>query len=180
MSVEGSTNFLGLWLDSCISFKKHITVLKAQCRESLRKFFEWSLTWMGQRHTLDAVPGHCTLQAELYLPFVWHSMKYNLMDIIHSSGLRMAFGSVLYQPNLQPVHRGLRNSFGRTSVKAIHSLLSENWCLCWQSSTSCPAWIWLNHYRSVCPPAKWDRRQDLNPDPCRWSQSRGSHGLCMD
>ena len=67
------------------------------------------------------------------------------LDSIHNSGLRLAFGSILHQPSVQPVHRGQRSSFGGTSVKAVHALLCENSCLHWQSSISCPAWIWPNH-----------------------------------
>ena len=32
--------------------------------------------WRGQRHTFDAVPGHCTLQAGLRLHCVWHIIEY--------------------------------------------------------------------------------------------------------
>ena len=35
LPVEESTKFLGLWWDSRLSFKKHISVLKTQCREAL-------------------------------------------------------------------------------------------------------------------------------------------------
>ena len=35
LPVEESTKFLGLWWDSHLSFKKHISVLKTQCKEAL-------------------------------------------------------------------------------------------------------------------------------------------------
>ena len=31
---------------------------------------------MGQRHTSDAVPNHCSFQTRLQTYRVWHSMKY--------------------------------------------------------------------------------------------------------
>ena len=47
-----------------------------------------------------------------------------------------------------------------------------------QSSTLCPAWIWSNNQRFICPQAKWERGHDATPYLCHWSQSRVSHGLC--
>ena len=35
LPVEESTKFLGLWWDSHLTFKKHISVLKTQCKEAL-------------------------------------------------------------------------------------------------------------------------------------------------
>ena len=46
LPVEESTKFLGLWWDSHLSFKKHISVL-TQCKEALN-LSEWSLTWNGE------------------------------------------------------------------------------------------------------------------------------------
>ena len=64
---------------------------------------------------------------------------------IYDNWIETGIGSFLYQSNLQPVHRGQWNSFGGTSVEAIHALLSENSCLRWQPSIPCLAWIWPNH-----------------------------------
>ena len=84
--------------------------------------------------------------------------------------------SVLHQPSLQFVHRG---HWG-TPVKAVHALLSQNLCLHWQSSTSCPAWIWPNHSGSICSQAKWERRHDPISNMRCWSQGRGSWSLCRE
>ena len=146
--VEESAKFLWLWWDSRLSFKKHISVLKTQCREALNLIRVVAhLKWGGDRHHFDAVPGHCTLQAGLRLHCVWHSIEYQFTTTGQHSQLwiETGIGSVLYQPSLQPVHRGQWNCPGGTSVKVIHTLLFENSCLCWQSSTSCPAWILPNH-----------------------------------
>ena len=62
------------------------------------------------------------------------------------------------------------SSFGGTSFKALHALLFENSCLHQQSSTSCPAWIWSNDQRFICPQAKWEREHDATPYPSHWSQ----------
>ena len=45
--VEESTKFLGLWWDSHLSFKKHISVLKTQCKEALN-LIRVVLTWNGE------------------------------------------------------------------------------------------------------------------------------------
>ena len=53
LPVEESTKFLGLWWDSHLSFKKHISVLKAQCKEALNLIWVVAhLKWGGDRDTL--------------------------------------------------------------------------------------------------------------------------------
>ena len=48
-----STKFLGLWWDSHLSFKKHISVLKTQCKEALNLIWVVAhLKWGGDRDTL--------------------------------------------------------------------------------------------------------------------------------
>ena len=63
LPVEDSTKFLGLWLDSHFSFKKRISVLKAQCREALNLLLSGCALEVGRglRHTPDTVPGHYSL-----------------------------------------------------------------------------------------------------------------------
>ena len=137
----------------------------------------------GQRHTLDAVPCHCSFQVWLWLHCVWHGTvtpTYDNWTAFITLDWDWRIGSFLHQPSVQPVHRGQRSSFGGTSVKAVHALLCENSCLHWQSGTSCPAWIRPNHYRFICSQAKWKRRHDPTPGPSHWSQSRRSHDLCRD
>ena len=52
LPVKESTKFLGLWWDSSLSFKKHISVLKTQCREALNLFRVIAhLKWGGNRDT---------------------------------------------------------------------------------------------------------------------------------
>ena len=51
-----------------LSFKKHISVLKTQCKEALNLMQVVAhLKWGGDRDTSDAVPGHCARQAGLWL-----------------------------------------------------------------------------------------------------------------
>ena len=77
LPVEESTKFLGLWWDSHLSFKKHISVLKTQCKEALNLIRVVAhLKWGGERDTLDAVPCHCSFQVWLWLHCVWHSIKH--------------------------------------------------------------------------------------------------------
>ena len=53
LPVEESTRFLGLWWDLRLSFKKHISVLKTQCREALNLIRVVAhLKWGRDRDTL--------------------------------------------------------------------------------------------------------------------------------
>ena len=53
LPVQESTKFLGLWWDSHLSFKKHISVLKTQCKEALNLIRVVAhLKWGGDRDTL--------------------------------------------------------------------------------------------------------------------------------
>ena len=53
LPVEESTKFLGLWWDSHLSFKKHISVLKTQCKQALKLIRVVAhLKWGGDRDTL--------------------------------------------------------------------------------------------------------------------------------
>ena len=90
LPVEESSKFLGLCWDSLLSSKKHISVLKTQCKAEPQARARSLEVGRGQRHTSDAVPGHCLLQAGLWLHCVWQSIKSDQIDIIHSSGLRLA------------------------------------------------------------------------------------------
>ena len=86
------------------------------------------------------------------------------LDSIHNSGLRLALGAFCTSPvSSLHVHRGQRNSFGGTSVKAVHVLLCENSCLHWQSSTPCPAWIRPNTLEIYKLPGQME--EEAWPDP---------------
>ena len=94
LSVEDSTKFLGLWWDSHLSFKKHISVLKTKCREALNLLRVVAHSkWGGDRDTL----------LMLYRAIVGSKLDYgcvvygtasntNLrqLDSIHNTGLRLA------------------------------------------------------------------------------------------
>ena len=84
LPVEEPMRFLGLWWDSHLSFKKHISILKTQCKEALKLIRVVAhLKWVGDRHTSDAVPGHCSLQAGLWLHCVWYSVEHRFMRTGH-------------------------------------------------------------------------------------------------
>ena len=104
----------------------------------------------GQRHTVDAVPGHCSFQARLQMYCVWHSIQYQFPTTWQHPQRWAKTGTrgILHQSSLQYVHGGQRSSFGGTSVEVVHELLYEN-CLHWQPGISCTTWIWLNYKRSV-------------------------------
>ena len=132
LPMKEPTKFIGLFWDSQLSFKKHISVLNTQRTSSEPYPSGWSLeVGRGQRHIFDAALGSCMLQAGLWLHCVWHRIECQSTRTGQHSQLwiETGIGSVLCLPNFQPVHRGQWNSFWETSVKAIHALLPENSCL---------------------------------------------------
>ena len=153
LPVEESTKFLGLWWDSHLSFKKHISVLKTQRKEALNLIRVVAhLKWGGDRDIL----------LMLYLTIVHSKLDYgciahgtassaNLrqLDSIRNAGLRLVLGAFCTSPVSSMWTEANRNSFGGKAVEAVHALLSKDLCLHWQPSTSCPTWIWPNHKRSV-------------------------------
>ena len=102
LPVEESMKFLGLWWDSHLSFKKHISVLKTQCKEALNLMRVVAhLKWGGDRDTL----------LMLYRAIVCSKLDYgcivygtasntNLRQLysIHNSGLRLALGMFCTSP----------------------------------------------------------------------------------
>ena len=102
LPVEESTKFLGLWWDSHLSFKEHISALKTQCKEALNLIRVVAhLKWGGDRDTL----------LMLYWTIVRSKLDYgcivygtasntNLrqLDSIHNGGLRLALGAFCTSP----------------------------------------------------------------------------------
>ena len=83
LPVEESTKFFGLWWDSHLSFKKHISVLKTQCKEALNLIRVVAhLKWGGDRDTLlmlyrtivrsKLVPIYENWTASTMLDWGWH------------------------------------------------------------------------------------------------------------
>ena len=123
LPVEESTKFLGLWWHSHLSFKKHISVLKTQCKEALNLIRVVAhLKWGVGRDTLLML-----YRAIIRSKFDYGCIVYgtasntNLrqLDSIHNSGLRLALGafctspvSSLYTDN--PAHHAL-HEFDRTT-----------------------------------------------------------------
>ena len=77
LPVEGSTKFLGLWWDSHLSFKKHISVLKTQCKEALNLIRVVAhLKWGGDKDTLLMLCRAIVRSKFDWLHCVWHSIKH--------------------------------------------------------------------------------------------------------
>ena len=92
LPVEESTKFLGLWWDSHLSFKKHINLLKAQCKEALNltQVVPY-LKWGGDRDTLlmlyQAIV-HSRLDYGCILYGTASNVNQRQLNSIHNSGLR--------------------------------------------------------------------------------------------
>ena len=76
LPVEESTKFLGLWWDSHLSFKEHISALKTQGGSQSQPSGCTLEVGRGQRHPADAVLDHCSSKARLWMYCVWHSIQY--------------------------------------------------------------------------------------------------------
>ena len=102
LPVVGSTKFLGLWWDSHLSFKKHISVLKTQCKEVLNLIRVVAhLEWRGDRDTLLMLYRAIVRSKFDYGCIVYgaaSNTNLQQLDIIHNSGLRLALRSFCTSP----------------------------------------------------------------------------------
>ena len=100
--MEESTKFLGLWWDSRLSFKKHISVLKTQCREALNLIRVVAhLKWGGDRDTLLMLYRAIVRSKLDYCCIVYgtaSNTNLRQLDSIHNSGLRLALGAFCTSP----------------------------------------------------------------------------------
>ena len=102
LPVEESTKFLGLWWDSHLSFKKHISVLKTQCKEALNLIRVVAhLKWGGDRDTLLML--YCAIvRSKFDYGCIVYGTASNAnlrqLDSIHNSGLRLALGAFCTSP----------------------------------------------------------------------------------
>ena len=102
LPVEESPKFLRLWRHSHLSFKKHISVLKTQCKEALNLIRVVAhLKWGGDRDTLLMLYRAIVRSKFDYGCIVYGTASItNLrhMDSIHNSGLRLAMGAFCTSP----------------------------------------------------------------------------------
>ena len=102
LPVEESTKFLGLWWDSHLSFKKHISMLKAQCKEALNLIRVVAhLKWGGDRDTLLMLY-RAVVHSKLDYGCIVYGTASNAnlwqLDSIHNSGLRLVLGAFCTSP----------------------------------------------------------------------------------
>ena len=102
LPVEESTKFLGLWWDSQLSFKKHISVLKTQCKEALNLIRVVAhLKWGGDRDTLLMLYRAIVRSKFDYGCIVYgtaSNTNLRQLDSIHNSGLRLALEAFCTNP----------------------------------------------------------------------------------
>ena len=164
-----STKFLGLWWDSHLSFKKHISVLKAKCKEVLNLIRVVAhLKWGGDRDTI----------LKLYRAFVRSKLDYgwivygtasnaNLrqLDSIHNSGLRLALGAFCTSPV-----SSLYTETNEAPLEERRLKLSMHYYLKTRACINNPARYALHEFEIYMSPGQMGEGA--------WSQGRGSHGLC--
>ena len=100
--VEESTKFFGLWWDSHLSFKKHISVLKTKCKEALNLIRVVAhLKWGGDRDTL-LILYRAVVRSKLDYGCMVYGSESNTdirqLDSIHNSGLKLALGAFYTSP----------------------------------------------------------------------------------
>ena len=106
LPVEESTKFLGLWWDSHLSFKEHISALKTQCKEALNLIpVVAHLKWGGDRDTLLMLYRTIVLQLKNFL-LLWSALAQ------YSSGASagtLVTNKRLYMVSARErlIHRGL-------------------------------------------------------------------------
>ena len=100
--VEESAKFIGLWWDSHLSFKKHISALKILCKEALNLIRVVAhVKWGGGRDTLLMLYRAIVRSKQEYSCFVYGTVSNtNLrqLDNIHNTGLRLALGAFCTSP----------------------------------------------------------------------------------
>ena len=183
LPVEESTKFLGLWWDSDLSFKKHISVLKTQCKEALNLIRVVAhLKWGGDRDTLLMLYRAIVRSKFDYGCIVYgtaSNTNLRQLDSIHNSGLRLALGAFCTSPIAS-----LYTEANEAPLEERRLKLSMHYYVKTRACIDNLAHHALHHFdrttRDICSQAKWKRRHDPNPDPSHWSQSRGSHDLCRD
>ena len=102
LPVEESTKFLGLWWDSRLSFKEHISALKTQCKEALNLIRVVAhLKWGGDRDTLLMLY-RTIVRSKLDYGCIVYGTASNTnlrqLDSIHNAGLRLALGAFCTSP----------------------------------------------------------------------------------
>ena len=101
LPVEKSTKFLGLWWDSHLSFKKHISVLKTQCKEALNLIRVVAhLKWGGKGTLLMLYRAIVRSKVDYCCIVYGTASNTNLrqLDSIHNYGLRLALGAFYTNP----------------------------------------------------------------------------------
>ena len=184
LPVEESMKFLALWWDSHLTFKKHISVLKTQCKEALNLIRVVAhLRWGGDRDTL----------LMLYRAIVRSKLDYGCivygtasdtdlrqLDSIHNSGLRLALGAFCTS-QVSCLH----TEANEAPLEERRLKLSMHYYLKTRACIDSPAHHTLHEFDQTNrdlfaprPNGRWGMTRP--PGPTCWSQSRGSHDLCRD
>ena len=102
LPVEESTKYFGLWWDSHLSFKEHVSALYTQCKEALNLIRVVAhLKWGGDRDTLLMLYRTIVRSKLDYGSIVYGTApNTNLrqLDSIHNAGLRLALGAFCTSP----------------------------------------------------------------------------------
>ena len=97
-----NTQFIWLWWDSHLSFKKHIRALKTECKEALNLIRVVAhLKWGGDRDTLLMLYRAIVLSKLDYGCIVYGTASntdLHQLDNIHNAGVRLALGAFCTSP----------------------------------------------------------------------------------
>ena len=184
LPVEESTKFLGLWWDSHLSFKKHISVLKTQCKEALNLMQVVAhLKWEGDRDTLLMLY-RAIVRSKLDYGCIVYGTASNTnlgqLDNINNTGLKLALGAFCTSPV-----SSLYTEANEAPLEEHRLKLSMHYYLKTCAFIDNPAHHALHEFdgttRELYVP-KPNGRGGMTRPPAYpiGLKSRGSHGLCRD
>ena len=167
LPVEESTKFIGPWWDSHLSFKKHISMIKTQCREAsnlIRVVAHLNLKWGGAPLTLY----RATVTSKLNYGCIVYGTASNTnlwqLDSIHNSGLRLALGAF----STSPVS-SLYTEANKTLLKERRLKLSMHYYLKTRSCIDNPTHNALHEFdrtiRDLYAPGQMGKEVWCNPRP---------------
>ena len=179
LPVEDSMKFLGLWWDSHLSFKKHISVLKTQCKEALNLMWVVAhLKWGGDRD-IHLMLYRATVHSKLDYGCIVYGIASNTnlrqLDSIYDTGLRLALGAFCTSPV-----SSLYTEANEAPLEEHRLKLSMHYYLKTCAFIHNPAHHALHKFDGTTKELYVPKPNDATSSLSHWSQGRGSHGLCGD
>ena len=142
LPVEESTKFLGLWWDSHLSFKRHISVLKTQCKVALSLIRVVAhLKWGGDTHELIEGVSKCMISGQ--------EAQAKLNEYHEAQGSNDADGSKMNEKVLAAAVINHHFQNGETTCRQLSKGLPDNSTIFAAEATAIS--LALNYYQHIDP-----------------------------